>query len=371
MIRVQRGLLVALAGLALSHPLAAQSAQAGGGVLFQRYTFDNPEAGSVESVSLVALPFSGVARFNPRLSLSISGMWAEGRLEDPQQGEFNISGLTDTQMMLTLDGRGGATSVSAVVLLPTGLETQTLEESRVAGAIASELLPFAVSNWGTGGGAGMSVSSAHVVGGLGVGLSAAYLVRREFSSPDDPQGETFAYRPGNTLSLTAAIDGTFGGATKGALRLTVYRHEDDPADDANLFREGNRVEVLGSLGFPVGARSIGQVYAIVQQREEGTSLSADGSLASQDLILAGGALRKRVGSWVVQPRLEARLFRRGDGVEQGYDVGAGIDAEIPVGGTLWVPSVRAHLGNLEVREGVETGFSGLEFGLALRFGGGA
>jgi hypothetical protein len=371
MTRVRGVVLVALAGFAFGLPVAAQTAQGSGGALFQRYTFDTDTAASVESVSLVSLPFSGIVRFNPRLSFSVSGAWAEGRLEDPERGEFNISGLTDTQLMLTLDGRGGATSVSAVVLLPTGLETQTLNESRVAGAVASELLPFAISNWGTGGGAGVSVSTAHAVGGLGVGFSASYLVRREFAPLDDPQEETFAYRPGNTLSLAAAIDGTLGGSTKGALRLTVHRHEDDLADDANLFREGNRVELLGSLGFPIGARSIGLIYGIIQKREQGTFLSADGSLASQDLILAGGGLRKRVGTWVLQPRLEARLFRREDGVEQGYDVGAGIDAEIPVGGTLWVPSVRAHLGNLEVVEGIETGFSGLEFGLALRFGGGA
>lgn len=368
---LRAGVSATLMGLALSLPAGAQTAQAGAGVLFQRYTFDDVTAASVESVSLTAFPFSGVVRFNPQFSLSVSGTYAEGRLEDPQRGEFTISGPTDTQLMLSMAGRGGATSVSAIVLLPTGLETQTLNESRVAGAVASELLPFAISNWGTGGGGGVSVSTAHALGGLGVGLSASYLVRREFTPLDDPQEETFAYRPGNALRLAVAVDGTLGGSTKGALRLTVHRHEDDVANDANLFRAGNRVEVLGSLGFPVGARSTGLVYGILHKRERGTFLSSDGSLASQDLILAGGGLRSRVGSWVVQPRIETRLFRREDGVEQGYDVGAGIDAEIPVGGTLWVPSVRAHFGNLEVREGVETGFSGLEFGLAMRFGGGA
>lgn len=368
MSRARVGLVAGLTGIALSLPLGAQTAQVGGGVLFQRYSFSDVEAASVESVSLTALPFSGTVRFNPRLSFGLSGTWAKGSLVDPQRGELTISGLTDTQLVLTMAGRGGATSVSAIMLLPTGLETQTIDESRVAGAVASELLPFAISNWGTGGGAGVSMSTAHAFGGLGVGLSASYVVRREFTPLEDL---TFAYRPGNVLRVAAAVDGTLGSSAKGALRLTVHRHEDDAADEANLFRAGNRVEVLGSLGFPVGARSTGLVYGIIHKRERGTFLTSDGSLASQDLILAGGGLRSRVGSWVVQPRVEARLFRREDGVEQGYDVGAGIDAEIPVGNTMWVPSIRAHLGNLEVREGVETGFTGLEFGLALRFGGGA
>ena len=56
-------------------------------------------------------------------------------------------------------------------------------------------------------------------------------------------------------------------------------------------------------------------------------------------------------------------------IEQGYTMGAGLDAEITTGLATWVPSIRAHTGNLEIREGVETGFTGLELGLALRFGG--
>ena len=364
---MNRPLLAGLTALALAAPATAQTTQVGAGILFQRYAFDDPSAASVETLTLTALPFTGTAWFGERVSLNVAGTWADGRMEDPDRGELSIQGLTDTQVTLTVAGRGGATSVTAVALLPTGVETQTLAESRVAGAVASELLPFAISNWGTGGGVGLSASTAHAVGPLGVGLSASYVVRREYTPLE---AEQFAYRPGNVLRLAAAVDGSLGGATKGALRFTLYRHEDDLADDANLFRAGNRMEVLGSVGFPVGARSTGLVYGIFHTRERGTYLATDASLSSQDLILVGGGVRGRVGQVILQPRLEGRLFRRDDGVEQGYDMGVGLDAEIPVGSMRWIPSVRAHRGNLEVRESVETSFTGLEFGLALRFGGG-
>lgn len=358
--------LAAVAVVALASPAASQSVGLGVGGLLQRYSFDDPEAASVESITVTALPFFGTAALGPRVSLGVSGTWARGELEDPTRGTLEIQGLTDTQVSLTFAGRGGATSVSAVALLPTGVETQSLSQSRVAGAVASELLPFAISNWGTGGGAGVSMATAHAVGAVGVGLSASYIVRREFTPLET---ETFAYRPGNVLRLVAAVDGTLGAASKGTLRFSYYRHEDDLRDDANLFRSGNRLELLGSLGFPVGARSTGLVYGIFHTRQRGNSLSDDGTLASQDLILAGGGLRSPVGGILLQPRIEARLFRRDDGVEQGYDLGLGLDAEVPVGTTTWVPSIRAHLGNLEVREAVETGFTGVEIGLALRFGG--
>ena len=361
------GLGVALATLLVSGPVAAQSSQVGAGVLFQRYSFDDPTAASVETITLTAIPFMGTAWLGDRVSLAVAGTYADGRLDDPDRGELSIQGLTDTQVSLTVSGRSGATSVSAVALLPTGVETQTLAESRVAGAVASELLPFAISNWGTGGGLGISASTAHVVGPLGVGLSASYLVRREYTPLD---AEQFAYRPGNVLRLVAAVDGTLAPGTKGTLRFSLFRHEDDLADDSNLFRAGDRFEVLGSVGFPVGARSTGLVYGIFHSRDRGTYLSTDGTLASQDLVLAGGGIRSRVGNAIVQPRLEARLFRRDDGVEQGYDLGIGLDVEVPVGAAVMVPSLRVHTGNLEVRESIETAFTGLEFGLALRFGGG-
>ncbi|MBT8336588.1 MAG: hypothetical protein KJO11_08285 [Gemmatimonadetes bacterium] len=366
MSRLSQGLLAAVGVVLAAGPLAAQSAQVGAGVLFQSYSFDDPSAASVESITVMAIPFAGTAWLGERVSLGIAGTWADGRLEDPDRGELSIQGLTDTQVTLTVSGRSGATSVSAVALLPTGVETQTLSESRVAGAVASELLPFAISNWGTGGGVGLSASSAHVVGPLGVGLSASYLVRREYSPLD---AEQFAYRPGDVLRLVAAVDGTIATGTKGTLRVSLFRHRDDLADDANLFRAGDRFEVLGSIGFPLGAQSTGLVYGIFHSRDEGTYLSSDGTLSSQDLILAGGGMRSRVGRAILQPRIEARLFRRDDGVEQGYDLGVGLDVELPVGTAVMVPSVRAHIGNLEVRESVETAFTGLEFGLALRFGG--
>jgi hypothetical protein len=92
-------------------------------------------------------------------------------------------------------------------------------------------------------------------------------------------------------------------------------------------------------------------------------------VSSQDLVMVGGGARIPVGPGVLQPDGEARLFRRADGVHQGYDLGIGVAYEIPGDGWVFLPSARAHLGHLELREGIETGFKGIEIGLAARFGG--
>lgn len=350
----------------LAGPLQAQPAAAGAaGVLVQSFTFGDAAAASIETLTLVTVPFSGSVALTPWADVSLSGAWARGSLDDGSRTS-TIASLTDTQLALGI--QAGWARLTAIALLPTGTSRQTLDESRVAGAIAADLLPFVVSNWGSGGGGGINVSAARPLGPVGVGLSVAYLARQSFEPLED---EGFAYRPGDLLRVVAAVDATVGGSGKATAQLTWHRHGEDERQDENLYRSGDRLKALGSYAFPVGAGSNGLVYAGVVHRERGTFLGAEDTSASQDLVMVGGGLRLPLAGGVLQPDVEARVFRRSDGVDQGYDVGVGADFERTVGGHVWVPSIRAHFGRLEVREGVETGFTGFEIGLSARLGGGA
>jgi hypothetical protein len=259
----------------------------------------------------------------------------------------------------------GGVTVSGIGLLPTGISTQSLEESRVAGAIGADLLPFAITNWGAGGGGGGMVSVARAAGPVGLGLSVAYIARRSFEPLAD---ETFAYRPGNVLSVVAAVDGNPSPSTKGALRLAYHRYGEDRVGGANLFRSGDRVEATASLAFPFGRGSSGIVYGSFHHRGGGTFLALDDLLADQDLVLLGGGARLPVWGVVLQPDAQARVFRRSDGLGQGWDLGAGVGVEIPMGSASLVPLARVHFGNVEVREGVDTGMTAFEVGLAWRWG---
>lgn len=361
-----RGAAAALMLALVAGPLQGQAgAAAAGGTLVQSFTFDDPAAASIETLSLVTVPFSGRVALTPWADISLSGAWARGSLDDGS-GTSNIASLTDTRLALGI--QAGWARLTAIALLPTGKSSQTLAESRVAGAIAADLLPFAVSNWGSGAGGGINVSAARPVGPLGVGLSVAYLARQSFEPLED---EGFAYRPGDLLRVVAAVDATVGGTGKATAQLTWHRHGEDELQDENLYRSGDRLKALGSYAFPVGAGSNGLVYAGVVHRERGTFLGAEDTSASQDLVMVGGGMRVPLAGGVLQPDVEARVFRRSDGIDQGYDVGVGAGFERPVGGYVLVPSIRAHFGRLEVREGVETAFTGFEIGLSARFGGGA
>ena len=82
----------------------------------------------------------------------------------------------------------------------------------LAGVVAAELLPFAVTNWGSGGSAGGDLALAFQGGGWGLGISGGYRAASEY---EPYVGETFAYRPGNQLRFRLA---------KGVFNIILREH---------------------------------------------------------------------------------------------------------------------------------------------------
>jgi hypothetical protein len=335
-----------------------------GGTL-QRYTFGEPSAAQIDMLELRTVDFGARWRVG-RTNLTVTGAWAQGLLEGADGERATISGLTDTQVTLGLTTEQGV-GFTAIALLPTGLASQSLDESRVAGAMGADLFPFAVTNWGTGGGGGGQVSFARRAGGVGLGVSVSYIVRASFEPLDEAE---FAYRPGNVLTVVAAVDGNPTPSTKASVRAAYHRHAEDQVEGANLYRPGDRFEGTASLAFPLGSGSSGIVYGSFHHRDGGLFLDFEEQASQQDLVRIGGGLRVPYGRVVLQPDLQARVFRRDDGREQGYHVGGGLDVEVPTERVILVPGLRVHVGNVEFAETVESSFTGFEISLAARFGGG-
>lgn len=341
----------------------AQSAMTG--VQFESYSFDRSEA--LGSVSLLTLPVSAALRLGSRLSVSLSSTWAQA-VVSREDGESRVQGPTDTQLQATVSLADGAASVTGIVLLPTGHATHTEEEAAVASLIASDLLLFRVSNWGTGGGAGIRAAATRRVGTVGAGLSVGYFVGQDFSPAD---GQDFRYRPGNNLVVRAALDRSIGRAGKASLQLTYRQYADDRVDGANLFRTGDRYQAIGSYSFASGRTSSAVVYAGALHRTEGVFLSDLTSTGGQTFVVVGGGARFRSGSVVFVPSLDFRALRRADGTGQGYDGRIGGSVEWSIGSVTLAPSARFHLGRVSLLPGVDSRFVGTELGIAMRFGGGS
>ncbi len=351
-------------------PAAAQVTRptVGASLSWQSYSFDAATTLGIEKLGLASLYFSAATPLIDRLSLSVTGAWAKGAMSQAGGEQLDISGLTDTQVSLTYSANEFI-NLSGIFVAPTGKESQTLKESIVAGAMASDLFPFKVSNWGSGGGMGVNASLAHPAGPVGVGLSVGLIGGREFK----PLGEgQFAYRPGTLVRIVGALDGTVGQASKASLQVTYHRYGSDQIDGANLFQSGDRLQALASLAFPVGGGTNGIAYGGVTHRQRSTLLESvifAQDSPSQNLFVVGGGFRTPLGSRVLQPDAELRVLRRSDSAGQGFDLRVGTSLELRNGGSTLAPSARVHYGKLEVRPGDKGSFFGFELGLTARLRG--
>ena len=367
-IALAAGVLAATAVPSLAQMPAAPSLRVGAGAYHEAYTFGNPDAANIKTLSLTTLPFGVRVPLMARTSVSLTGSYAAGSMVQADGSEINLSGLTDTELSLAVPFGTGAfsTTVTGIVALPTGHATHSPAEARVAGVIAADLLPFRISNWGSGAGAGMNVAAVRAFNGGSFGLSAGYLVGREF---EPSQADQFTYRPGNQLQVRAALDRQVGAAGKITASLLFQQYSEDVRDGTNLFQAGNRYQAIGSYAFAVGGGSSGILYAGGLHRDQGTLLiDPDRGIPSQNLLLAGAGLRMPMGGGVLLPSVDARLFRSADGVGQGYLTGVGASWERRAGTVMLTPTLRARFGSVLVREGSESGLVGSDVGLAVRFG---
>jgi hypothetical protein len=344
----------------------AQNVRGGAGAVFETYRFSDADNVNIESLSLITLPFGAAARLGRQFELQVNGQWARGQLQRADGSEAELSGLTDTEVRLSGVFGRDAFTLTAIALLPTGQDRLTTDQVDLAGMIAADLLPFRISNWGTGGGLGLSGAVAIPLGEFAAGISVGYVAAAEFEPVAD---EDFSYRPGNQLHVRAALDRTFGSSGKAALQLTYLHFGADRSNGSNVFRSGDRLQGVASYAFATGERSNAILYAGYLHRSESEFEGPDLVVPSQNLLFAGAGARLPAGRAVVQPTADVRVLGREDGIGQGYTASAGASVEVPAGALTFVPTVRGRLGNVELRAGSESSFTGAEVGLTVRFGG--
>lgn len=353
-----------LAVVAPVHAAAQSRTVVAAGVEFQRMGFS--DAGAVGTDALTLLTTSWAARFaaSPTVDVSVSGNWARAEETNPAGGTRSLAGLTDTQLEATLRLAGGDVALTGMLALPTGSPALELGEIEVAARIASDLLPFRISNWGSGGGAGARVALARRFGGVGAGVSAGYFVGREFTPLGFADTE---YRPGSSLVIRGVLDGNVGRAGKASLQLTVRTYGHDQQDGGDAFQAGARTQALASYAFRVGTRSSAVLYAGALHRAEGTSESSIIGIGARTLVTAGGSGRFQVGGVRLIPAADVRLVTASDGIDQGYELGLGGRAEVTRGSVVLVPEARLHLGRLALlRDVAESSYLGLDVGFTVR-----
>jgi hypothetical protein len=345
-------------------PAAAQSFTGVTGGFFETYEFLEPEALGIQRVSLATVPIGAQAPVIDRVSVGLRGAFAYGSMTRADGEEVTLSGLTDTELRANFEVVREILTVSAAVLLPTGQSTQTFEESELSGLVAADLLPFRISNWGSGGGAGVVSSFAIPVGEFGVGLSAGYTMGQEFEPIAEDE---LSYRPGDEIRVRLVVDRNFGSSSKASLVLGGQTYQDDELSDASVFEPGDRFEAIGSFAFRAGAQSTAVVYGGFQHRGEGLLLDESLETPAQDLFTAGVGFRIPRGITTLMPAADLRIFRRSDGVGQGHLASLGATAEWPAGPVVLLPALRGRFGKALLWDGAESSVRGAELGLGIRY----
>ena len=365
--------LAALWATCVALPAAAQRPAFGPGIgiRYESFSFRTPDAVGMDRLSLLTVPLGTSVRLSRALELGVSAAWASGQLVEPDGNELKLSGPTDTEVRVVLHLGQDLVTLTGIALLPTGSESLNSEEADLAGAIAADVLPFAISNWGSGGGAGMSAAIVRPLGSFSAGLSLGYVLARDFEPLED---DAFNYRPGNQLQVRAALDRTFGRSSKASLVFTMYRFQEDEIEGSNLFRAGDRFEALGSVAFALGGTGAGVMYGGYLRRDQGEADDSEFAidprvLQAQDLLFTGVGLELRSGSVTFRPSADLRVLRRDDGIDQGYTADVGGSVEFPLGRLSVAPRLHGRFGNVLLQEDVESRFTGVDLGIGLRWRG--
>jgi len=283
------------------------------------YVVDTATGYSVERVSEftvplgVTVPLGAAGRFG---EFTVSGGYAylDVRSADAAHPDQNISTLLDTELRLGWNAIPGRLIVFANGAIPTGTQTVATGELAALALIASDVIGFATSNLGTGGGVGGGFAGAFPLSSswaLGLGGS----VRGNFPYTV-LEGETDRLDPGTDLRLRGGVEGPL--ARRSYLRVTLMwahraadQFQDQTAGPGGALNGiGNRFVGYASLDQGIG-NSVLNLYVFDVFRSdpqlEATAIGA-AILPRGNLIGAGARFDWRLNrTMTLVPKFEFRL----------------------------------------------------------------
>lgn len=266
----------------------------------------------LKSVTELAIPFGIIYAASPRFSFDLGIRYASAtqKPESDTLPRSTVSGPTDLQV------RGVYQLVPDVVVLtvsanvPTGKTKLADDEVMAAGAVASELIPFPVSSFGSGANVTSGVAVAVPIGGWAVGLAGAYRLSGSFTpraSLDTSLNKS--YKPGGEVRLRVGADRLVGQG-RISLGFTFSSFAQDEFGGSSIFRPGQRYVGQGAWSFPVGNVGLA-VYVWDLYRTAGRNTLIGLSTEKQNVLTGGIAASVQLGRNALRPQIEYRLRSAG------------------------------------------------------------
>ena len=316
-----------------------------------------------KTVSELVVPLGLVIPFSDRVTLDLGTRFARAERTDEADSSATITGLTDVEARAVIQLVPDVALFTVGANLPTGKTKLSSEELAVAGAIASDLLPFPVSNFGSGASVTTGLAFAVPVAGWALGLAGSYRMSGSFTPL---AGVDSTYKAGAEVRIRAGLDRVIGQGRFSA-GFTYSSFSTDEFGGAEVFRPGRRYISQASLSLPLGNIGL-SVYAWDLYRAAGDVPINGQTTGKQNLVTVGAGLSIQRGRNLLRPSVEYRMIGEGDStlVRAGTLLSLGLRYQIAMGETMSVqPSLWFDTGSLP-NGGTDVGFRGFSIGMSVR-----
>jgi hypothetical protein len=319
----------------------------------------------VKNVSEIAVPFGVVWTASPRIAFDLGGNYASVTRKDEAGASSSLSGLTDIQARGAFQVVPDLAVLTVTANLPTGKTKLTPDQLVVAGVVASDLIPFPVSTFGSGFNVTTGLALAVPVSGWALGLAGSYRQSAGFTLLADTNAQ---WKGGGEFRVRAGAE-RIVGQSRLSVGFTYSTFGQDEFGGSPVFQSGKRFITQGSWSFPVGNLGLA-VYAWDMYRGAGTVPNQGTQVAKRNVLALGGIANIQMGRNVLRAQLEYRNHTLGATqlTAAGKLVSLGARYQMPVGDRFVVfPSLRFDAGNVVNPTTTQAvSFAGWDFGVTLR-----
>ena len=319
----------------------------------------------VKSISELVLPVGAIWAASPRLAFDFGVRYARVSRtpEADSLASTSVSGLTDLQVRGVYQVVPDAVVLTVAANVPTGKTKLTFEEDRAAGPVASDLIPFPVSSFGSGANVTSGIAVAVPFAGWALGLGGSYRLSGAYAPLVDVDS---SYRAGGEFRFRVGADRLVGQG-RVSLGFTYSGFSQDEFGGSSIFQPGERYITQASWSFPLGNLGLA-FYAWDLYRNSGTLTRRDSLTEKQNTLAAGAVASIQLGRNVLRPQLEIRQQSAGPSEMKsaGRLLGLSVRYQMQLTGSLsLLPTLRFDTGNV-VSNGATIGFTGWGLSLGLR-----
>ena len=351
--------LAALALLALPAALHAQVDVTRAGIItgaeFRTVSFNN---GATRRLSEFAVPIGFAAPLGRRVTFDIGTYYVSAQRKDDAGATATISGLTDVVVRTAIQLKQDVAVFTISANLPTGQHELTTAQNVVAGNFATDLVPFPVSNFGSGVSVTSGLALAAPVGSWALGLAGSYRFNGSYTPFADT---TTTLKPGGEVRLRLGADRIVGQG-RVSLGVTYSTFSNDEFGSAAR-RPGARLIPQASWSLPMGNNNLALYAWDVYRRPDNVTGSV-----SENTTTLGAVMSIRSGRNSLRPLAEFRHSWKA-GESNGTLVGIGARYAISAGQRLSVtPGVRMDFGSVPLVPGSSTTatFTGVSGSITIR-----